>query len=219
MSKLTPQEFIGPLSSEQMEDRKFQSDLLINKIAEATNGNTEIARELLSMAACQLLKTRTIEPNLIDYICTVLINVAKNPAEQAAEQLLIADIKPANRPVNETRNKIIFTSWQAACEYPTFEDPEDDEEHIRKEALRINNILDKTSRNKAIERWNYDHAESLTKRNKTDKSTYQLAAILFNSNLEEAKRNGFRMEEKCIQWNGVKTVVNRMFHKSKSNET
>jgi len=219
MSKLTPQEFIGPLSSEQMADQKFQSDLLINKITKATNGNTKTARELLNMAACQLLKTRTIEPNLLEHICTVLINVANNPAEQAAKKLLIAETKPANRPVNETRNKIIFTCWQAACEFPALVDPEDDESYIRKEALRINNISDKTSRDKAIELWNDAHAKSLTKRNKTDKSTYELAAKLFNSNLKEAKKNGFRMEENCIQWNGVKTAVNQMFRKSKSNET
>jgi hypothetical protein len=183
---------------------------LRNQIASARAGNDDDGRDLLRMAALRLRQHGEVEPDLADYLASVLKDVADRPATDAALVLNIAPAKnPANRPRDDERQARMVACWKAAREAPVL-DP-GDEAHIRIQAARISEIESEPERYAQFVDLHEEIQESMryTGRSTTSDDTYRLAAVLFNHMLREAQLEGRRMNERTVTPSAIKAAVNR----------
>jgi hypothetical protein len=183
---------------------------LCNQIASAQTGSDDDGRALLRTAAFQLRQHGQLEPDLVDYLASVLKEVADRPAGDAGRVLNIAPAKnAANRPTDDEQQALMVACWKAACEMPML-DP-GDETHIRIEAARISRIEEDAERYAQLVDLNEEIQDAMRHdgRSKTSSDTYRLAAIIFNHMLEEAQREGRRNNERPVKPSAIKAAVNR----------
>ncbi|EUC21482.1 hypothetical protein [Paraburkholderia hospita] len=183
---------------------------LRDQIASAQSGNEDDGRALLRTAAFQLRQHGQLEPDLADYLASVLKEVADRPAKEAARILSVAPPRrSANRPRNTEREARMVAWWKAACEAPIL-DP-GDEAHIRIQAARISEIESEPERYAQFVDLQEEIQESMryTGRSTTSNDTYRLAAVLFNHMLAEAQQDGRRMDERPVTPSAIKAAVNR----------
>lgn len=183
---------------------------LRNQIASARAGNDDDGRALLRMAAMQLRQHAQLEPDLVEYLASVLKDAADGPADDAGRALNIARAKrPTNRPRDEQRQARMVACWKAACEAPVL-DP-GDEAHIKIVAARISKIESEPERYAQFVDLHEEIQDAMrhTGRPTTSDDTYRLAAVIFNHMLEEAQQEGRRMDEKKATRTAIKSAVNR----------
>ncbi|ORC47839.1 hypothetical protein B2G74_22320 [Burkholderia sp. A27] len=162
------------------------------------------------MAAMQLRQHAQLEPDLVEYLASVLKDAADGPAGEVGRVLNIAPaMNPANRPRDDQRQARMVACWNAACELPVL-DP-GDEDHIKAEAARISKIEDEAERCAQFVDLHEEILDAMryTGRSKTSDDTYRLAAILFNLLLSDAQQEGLRMNEETVTLSAIRSAVNR----------
>lgn len=156
----------------------------------------------------QLREFGEIEPDLIGYLAKVLLEVTQHPASEAASHLNIdPPDKPTNRPPNDARIKSMLLCWAVMCGKPALD--RGDAEHLRLEAARIMKIADEAERQAQFVDLGDEFNDSLRKRSRTEPSTFQLAASLFNHFLEKAQADGRRLDEKPVSGGAIRSAVYR----------
>lgn len=160
------------------------------------------------MAAMQLREFGEIEPDLVGYLAKVLLEVTQHPASETAHHLNIAPPdKPTNRPPDDTRIRSMLLCWEVACSKPALD--RGDDEHLRLKTARIMKIADEAERQAQFVDLGDEFNESLRKRLRTEPSTFQLAANLFNHFLEEAQADGRRLDEKPVTGSAIRSAIYR----------
>lgn len=160
------------------------------------------------MAAMQLREFGEIEPDLISYLAKVLLDVVQHPASEAARHLNIAPPdQPANRPPDDARIMSMLLCWEIVCLNPALD--RGDAEHLRLEATRIMKIADEAERQAQLVDLGHEIDDSHRKRSRTEPATFELAASLFNSFLEQAQADGRRLNEKPVGGGAIRSAIYR----------